>query len=217
MRRATPIGSLLVLAMLPASAEIIDRVAVTMGRTVITQSAVEEQVRVTAFLNQEPLDLGPLARRRAADRMIEQTLLRQEMEFSGYVLPGHEQAEPLLAEIRKERFPDEDSFLRTLASYGITESILRRHLILQLGTLRFIELRFRPGVAVGDGEIEIYYREQFVPGWERRNNSPPPALEDAAEEVESILVAERTDQALNQWLNQSRRQTRVRFVEEAIQ
>jgi hypothetical protein len=200
-----------------ACGEVIDRIAVSMGRMVITQSAVEEQVRVTQFLNQESLDLTPAARRRAAERMIEQSLIRREMEFSRYSLPGEDETGKLLDRFRKERFPGEDSFLRALAAYGLTERVLRRQLLFQLATLRFIEIRFRPSVAVGDGEIEIYYREQFVPQWERNQNTPVPSLEEAREQVEAILIQERTDHALNLWLGDARRQARVEFHEEAFQ
>jgi len=122
-----------------------------------------------------------------------------------------------LEQIRNERFSGEDAFLGALGSYGLTERVLRRQLLFQLATLRFIEIRFRPSVAVGDGEIEIYYREQFVPQWEKNQNAPPPSLEEARDQVEAILIQERTDHALNLWLRDARRQARVEFHEEAFQ
>src|SRR5580700_11903799 len=48
---------------LPLSAAVVDRVAVVVGKTVITESEVLDEVRLTEFLNGQPLELGPQQRR----------------------------------------------------------------------------------------------------------------------------------------------------------
>ena len=61
-----------------ATAEIIDRVAVSVGNQVITEDQIGEEIRVTAFLNHETPDLSPAQKRRAAERLIEQALVRRD-------------------------------------------------------------------------------------------------------------------------------------------
>jgi len=201
---------------IPALAEVIDRVAASVDKQVITQSAIEEQIRITAFLNQEPLRLDAISRRRMAERIVEQRLIRHEMEISRYPTPDPKQADPLFEQIRKRAGTPEE-FRKQLDRYRITETDLRRNLLLQLASLRFIELRFRPGSSVSDGEIELYYREQFVPEWEKKHATPPPDLDAAWERIEAELLQQRVDQALDQWLKQARAVARVRYFEEAFQ
>jgi peptidyl-prolyl cis-trans isomerase SurA len=149
--------------------------------------------------------------------LLEQTLIRREMEISRYPLPIDEEIPALLEVFRKDNFRNAADYSKKLTEYGVTEKQLGRALLNQAAILRFVELRFRPGVAVGEGEVEIYYREQFVPGWEKDNpGKPPPDIEDAAERIEQVLAAERVDRALDEWLREARNQARVRYFEEAF-
>lgn len=55
------------------SAGVVDRVAVVVGREALTESEVLEDLRLTEFLNHEPLDLSPAARREAAEHLVDQS------------------------------------------------------------------------------------------------------------------------------------------------
>lgn len=196
-----------------AGAEIIDQTAVTVDRQVITTSGVEEQIRISAFLDTVPVDLSAANRRRMAERLIEQALIRREMRISRYPMPSNADADSWIARLRRQR----PSFEAQLRTYGLTQSILHRNLLLQLAALRFIDLRFRPGAAVTEGEVELYYRETFIPGWrERKSHSSPPELDDARDEIETTLVQQRIDQALDTWLREARTQARIEFFDEVF-
>lgn len=197
------------------TAEVIDRIAVVLGRQAITRSAIAEQARVTAFLNRQAVDESPANLRRVAERMIEQTLLRREMEASRFAMPEDKEARVQLDKLRAERGP---TFATELAKYRIGEATLIRNLLLQLTTLRFVDLRFRPGSTVPEGEIELYYRETFVPEWERRKpGAPVPEIDDARDEIEQRLLDTKIDRAMDAWIRETRAQTRVQFFEEAFQ
>src|ERR1700691_3354793 len=109
------------------SAEIIDRIVITAGNQVITQSQVDDEVRVTAFLNREKLDLGPEARRQAADRLIEQALIKREMDLSHYPLPELSDAGESLQSI-KAMYSSDAEFQDALEGYGISQDELTRRL-----------------------------------------------------------------------------------------
>ena len=86
--RLVPTGCFLpltCLVLLPA--DIIDRIAISAGNQVITESQIDEEVRVTQFLNGEKLDLSAGERKKAAGRLVEQALVKREMEVSRYPLP----------------------------------------------------------------------------------------------------------------------------------
>ncbi len=65
---------------------------------------MDEEVRVTAFLNREKVDLGAEARKQAADRLIEQALIKREMDLSHYPLPELSDAGESLAEFEGHVF-----------------------------------------------------------------------------------------------------------------
>ncbi len=85
-------------------AETIDRIAVSVGNLVITASELDRQIRATAFLNGKPPDFSPASKRATADRMVEQTLIRRELESGHYPLPAAEEVGPVLEKFQRENF-----------------------------------------------------------------------------------------------------------------
>jgi hypothetical protein len=88
------------------SAEIIDRIAVTVEKQVITESEIWRQIRITAFLNGEEPDFSSAAKRTMADRLVEQVLIRRELETSSRLLAAN--ATPPTYQHMKARFKTEE-------------------------------------------------------------------------------------------------------------
>jgi hypothetical protein len=65
---------------------------------VITQSQLDDEIRLTAFLNRDMPDLSAAARKEAAGRLIEQALIKREMDISHYPLPELSDADKSLQE-----------------------------------------------------------------------------------------------------------------------
>lgn len=192
-----------------ASAEIIDRIAVTVDKRVITESEILRQIRITAFLNNEQPDFSASAKRTTADRLVEQILIRRELETSRYSAPATS-ATVSFQELRK-RFPDETEYKQSLARYRITDADVRQALEWQETLLEFIDLRFRPGIQIPESEIHDYYEQQksLHPG-------KLPEFPDAREDIEKILTSQRVDNALDRWLGQARTQSRIRYTQEVF-
>jgi glycine betaine/choline ABC-type transport system substrate-binding protein len=140
MRKALPV---LLVAAAFACAEIIDRIAVTVNSRVITESEILRQIRLTAFLNAEKPDFSAQSKRRTADRLVEQALVRREIETTRYITSSGT-SKPLYDEIRK-RYKDEAAYRRALAEYGIEDQDVRNALDWQATLLEFVSVRFRPG------------------------------------------------------------------------
>ncbi len=172
-----------------ALADVADRVAVVIGKKVITQSEVEESLRLTQFLNNQPLDLGPLARRDAAEHMIDQELIRQDMENGGYVTPAPSQADALLREFRQQHYPADAAYRAALQKYGITEAQLKDRLLWQLTAIQFTDFRFRPMQPEG---------------------SPTAADRTTTDGAGSV------DQQMETWLKQARNDSRITLKPEAF-
>jgi hypothetical protein len=185
---------------LAAQAEIIDRIAVSVGNRVITQSDLERQIRVTAFQNDQKPDFSPANKRAVAEKMIEQKLIQRELENSRYPVPSPEELAPAIEEFKKQHFPDTPAYQRALAAAGITEQDLLDVLLWERTLLSFIEIRFESGVLVTEKEIADYAGEHKV--------SPAAA--------ERALVAARADQQVDEWLRSTRRRTTVITHEEVL-
>ena len=208
----------LLLLITPANAELIDRIAVSVGPAVITESELLEQMRIRAFLEDAPLRVDGDSKRDAADRLIQQALIRREIETTRYVTPAPAEAEKLLATFKLSRFHhDEAQYQAALSKGGVRPDEVLASFQWQLTVLRFIEFRFRPGVQIAPEEIRDYYDRKFVPSWRERTKDSPPSLADASASIEEILIQERIDNELDRWISLSRIQISIRYREEVFE
>ena len=111
----------------PLGAAIVDRMAVIVGQQTITQLQLDEEIRVTALLNQRPVARDAETRRAAADRLVEQLLIRREMEQSRYPLPSEQEVNQYVEQIRTQN-GGQAGLAKALATHDVTESTLRQHL-----------------------------------------------------------------------------------------
>lgn len=197
------------------AAELIDRIAVSVGSAVITESELLEQMRVRAFLEEVPLRLDAESKRDAADRLIQQALIRREIETTRYVIPEASQAEALLVAFKRTRFRgDETLYGEALRQAGLTPADVAASFQWQLTVLRFIEFRFRPGIQISPEDLRDYYQSRFLPSW--KPGTPAPPLEEASGAIEEVLVQERIDNQLDRWISLTRTQVSIRYREEVF-
>jgi hypothetical protein len=198
-------------------ADIIDRIAVSVGNHVITASDLDREIRVTSFLNGVKPNFTPAARRATASRMVEQALVRSELENSRYPTPAPSDVDPVLAQLKKERFPNNADFERALPEYGITEQDVRNELLWQRTLLSFLDVRFRPSVQLTDKEIQDYFQKTVQPAAQLAHPGQPVALDNYREEIETTLTGQREDQAMSAWLDQAKKRTQIVYHDEAFQ
>jgi hypothetical protein len=70
-----------------------------------------------------------------------------------YAQPNPADVEPMLKQIEAQRFHNPLEFSQALEKYGVREDDVRAHLLWQLTLLRFIDVRFRPGIQITDQDI----------------------------------------------------------------
>ena len=198
------------------AAVVIDRVAVVVGKHVIKASDIERDLRVTSFLNSETLSMTPQARRKAADRLVDQAFLREELVTGPYRRASDSDAQTMLKQIRQERFAGSDTRLnQTLQRYGLTQEQLTAQLLWQLTVLRYIDQRFRAGVNVTGDEINAYYdqhRNELRRQWGA--GSSPESLEP---KIRELLIGQRVNEQFEAWLDSTRKAGHVEFREGAFQ
>jgi hypothetical protein len=166
---------------------LIDQIAIVVDQSIIKDSDIERDVRVTEFLNNEPLNLNLSERKKAANKLIDQTFIRDEIRAGDYVTATVKQANDQLDSLIKSRFPSRTAFQHALKKYGLEEADLRQQFRWQLTVLQFIDMRFTPAVTTpGDGAA---------------NKSK------MAEEVNRLFFA---------WLEQRRKDATIAFHEEGL-
>jgi len=197
--------------------EVIDRIAVTLDNQIITESEVMREIRLSAFLNGDSLDFSPEARRKAAGRLVEQKMIRREIELARYLEPGKDEVEAMLKQIQTQRFRDAEDYRQSLEKCGISEHDLMAHLLWQLALLHFIDARFRPGVQVSDEEVREYFDNERSRLKETADPRKEPMFEDVRDQIRETLANQRVDQELDDWLAATRKRTRIVFHPEAFQ
>jgi hypothetical protein len=216
MGTRTAILSLALLALGGAgeASTVVDRIAVVVGRRAIKTSDIDRDIRVASFLNRQEADNRADAKRKVAERLIDQELVRQDMVSGQYPMPTEKDVTDFLQRLKRDRFRNSETEYRAaLAKNRLTEEELRRHLLWQLTVLRFIDQRFRPAVLVTDEDVAAYRKEHAA---ELQKTYPRESGEALDKRVQEILTGERINQAFDEWLAESRRNTRIEFRPQAF-
>lgn len=193
---------------------IIDRIAVRVDNAIIKDSDIDRNLRVTQFLNGQPLTVNIEARREAAKRLIEQSFIREELQLGDYPQATWQEADEQLDRLKKDRYKTEAALQDAIHRYGLVEPDLRFEFRGQLTVLRFIDLRFKPAVLVTDEEIQKYYREHEAAL--RRANPGKNSLDDLRDQLRDILAGEKVNEQFFAWLDDQHKTHKVQFYEENL-
>lgn len=197
-------------------AEIIDRIAVTVDDSVVTESEVLRHIRLTAFQNGEKPEITRDTKRDAADKLVEQILIRREIDSAKYPVPEAVDIAPIIDELKK-RYGGDAGFQKALQEYGLTEQEVRDQVKWQLTLLPFIDVRFKPGVQVPERDLREYYDKTLLLEWQKTGaKGTPPSFEESRGAIQDVLMSQRADQALDFWLGEARRQSKIIYHPEAF-
>ncbi|HZS46178.1 MAG TPA: hypothetical protein VFC63_13975 [Blastocatellia bacterium] len=194
-------------------AVVIDRIAMIVGDSIIKDSDIERDIRVTSFLDGQPLDLSLAKRKQALGHLIDQVFIRHEIQIGSYPIATFQDADAQLDRLKKQRFKTNAAYEQALKTYGLTELELRTQFQWQLTVLKFIDTRFKPAVLVTDDEIEKYYR-QHASALKREH--PGKSLDDLRDDIRDILTAEGVNQQFFAWLDEQRSDTKIRYLEDNL-
>jgi len=192
----------------PSVAVVIDRMAVVAGNRVIKDSDIERDIRIIDFLNGNKLDLGPAARRKAAQRLIDQAMIRREVDLGRYPAPSQAETENLLQQVKKQP--------QALQAYGITQQELESQVRWQITVLHFIEQRFRPAVLVSEQESDAYYRAHAA-DFRDPQTGKIPLIDAVRDQIQDILAAPKVTKEFEDWLDRARKRTKVEYREASLE
>jgi hypothetical protein len=192
------------LAVAAAWPDVIDRIAATVGKQIIAESQIRDLLRIAAYEQKRPYSETPLLRQQSLQDLINQTLIKREMELTRFPAPRAEQVD---AEWERLRSLHGEASAEAMRAAGLRETVLREYAVWRVTLLNFIEYRFRPGVRFTEEELADFYEEQSA-GWRREGKTPPP-LAEVRRELEQLLTARYVDQALDRWLGEQRTQNKI--------
>jgi hypothetical protein len=208
------LGLLYLMVAAAASPVIIDRIAIVVNNQIIKQSDIERDIRVTDFLNHDPLSLSLAARKQAANRLIDQAFIRHEVRVGDYPTATFEDADAQLSLIKKDKFKSNEAFLQAVRNYGLTVPDLRFTFRWQLTVLRFIDVRFKPAALVTDTDVQQYYNAHLAAL--RQAHPKAYALKDVQSEIHQTLVSEKVNQLFFAWLDEQRKEAKIQYLEEKL-
>jgi hypothetical protein len=142
--------------------------------------------------------------------LADQWIVRGEASAGKYPQPTAEDIDRAYAQLASQ-FPSPEEFRSRFVAAGLTEAAVRRLLGQQLYLSRFLDYRFRPAAQVDDKQVEDYYKTQFVPQLEAKQQ-PVPALDDVDDTIREVLVQQAITQRATQWLDETRSRLKIDII-----
>ena len=194
----------------------LDRVIAIVNGDLVLESDLETEQRFAAF---QPLrEPEPVAQDKLIERLIDRTLILQQMALQPEPPITDAEADAELATLRKSipkcaayHCETAAGWEKFVADQGFTMEELRERWRLRMGVLRFIEERFRMGIRIEQPEIDAYYKTTLIPAYEKEKAPPPPEA-TIADKIQEILLQQRVDKLLDDWLTALRAQGSVRIL-----
>ncbi len=194
---------------------VVDRIAVTVGNQVITETEILRQIALTAFLNGEKPAFTLDNKHKAAEQLVEQKLVHKEMDMGHY--PGGTSggtgqgvAGQDGQKCRRRGGVAASTRSRRAHTGRLGEAVA---LAIDAGALCGLG-DFRPAILVTAQVVQDYYRREILA---KLNSGPPVPLADVREQIMESLSAQRADQQLDEWLKHAKTTTRIDYKKEAFQ
>jgi peptidyl-prolyl cis-trans isomerase SurA len=203
--------SVLFLPCASASAEVIDRIVATVNGHVILQSDWDEALCYEALLSNRPLaQFTDDDRRAVLDRLIDQELLREQMNSADFAHATDTEVTARVADARKQypQATSTEAWQSLLGQYHLAEQDLLAHVRQQIDVMRLVDARLRPAVQIDSKSIEAYYRDQFVPKLKQAGASEVP-LAEVSSKIRDLLTEQKVSELLVSWLQTLRSEGQV--------
>ncbi|MDR3744922.1 MAG: SurA N-terminal domain-containing protein [Acidobacteriaceae bacterium] len=194
---------------------VMDRVVAVVNGDLILQSDLDEETRMAAF---QPFDdRTPATQEKLIERLIDRTLILQQIRQQPQVAINEAQLDAELAALRKNipqcvayHCATDAGWEKFVEAQGFTLAELRDRWRQRMQVLRFVEERFRMGIRISQPEIDAYYAKLITEY--RAEKVTPPAEDTIADRIQEILLQQQVDRLLDDWLTSLRAEGSVKIV-----
>ena len=212
MRRTILTIALVVLvAAVPSRAETIERVVAVVNGQTILLSEWDTAARLEALQDHQPLEsITATSRRATFDRMIDQELLRGEMENSSVNRSSPEAVAAKFHEIRQQYLEasTDAEWAAILTRYGVTQQEVEAAVAAELDGLRLLDFRLRSSAQPDTAQIARYYQTVYEPAMHAKRARPEP-LTDVTPQIREILTQQKLMDLTTSWLQTLRAQANI--------
>ncbi len=201
---------------------VLDSVIAVINGDVLLRSDLQTEMDFAAL---EPLSLPPgrNLQQRAARRLVNRTLILQQMQSQGMEKVVSDEAVQKDLESLRAQLPDchrvdcktEVGWTKFLAAHNLTPGEVVERWRQRMQILSFIDTRFRAGVRISRPDIEEYYKKTLVPQFNKQNVSAPP-LDQVSARIEEVLLQQHVNVLLQDWLRNLRDQGSVIILDPAL-
>ena len=183
---------------------VLDSVVAVINGDVLLQSDVEQQRRL------ESLELLPADKNTealAAQHLITQTLILQQMEQQGQLVPTITTADvnKVLDEMKHQlpgcvpmQCQTEQGWADFLAKRGLTPQEVTEDWKVRLQILDYLNLRFRTGIRIPNSQIREYYQKTLVPQFEAKHVAAP-SLKSLTSRIRELLLQQQVSKQIDDW------------------
>jgi peptidyl-prolyl cis-trans isomerase SurA len=194
-----------------ARAEVIDRIVATVNGHIILQSDWDEALSYEAVLNGHTVSQFTDDERKAVlDRLIDQELLREQINSAYFQHASEAEAVPRVTDARKQ-YPGAatvEGWQAILNRFRLSEKDLIAHVRQQIDLMRLVDAHLRPSVQIDSKTIEAYYREKFVPQL-KQSGAGEVTLADVSGKIRELLTEEKVNELMVSWLQTLRTEGKV--------
>ena len=204
-----------------AQARQLNEVVAVVNQQVLLASDVDREMRLAHLLPGNDADDNSAAG--ALSRLITRLLIEQQIriEDPDQLHPDPAAVEKSLVELRQDlpacRLTDcmTDSGWRSfLVSLNLTPDEVEAYWKDRYAVLGFISQRFRSGIRISQEEIADYYRKTLLPQYRHPQDAPP--LKSVSARMEEILLQQRVNALLDDWVQSLRGEGRIEIVDTSL-
>jgi hypothetical protein len=190
----------------PGETALRDQVLAVVDEDPILASDLDRAITL-GFYQQRAGEADLEFRKRVLDALIEERLRFHEIDRFGFEQVPMQAIDEQVAEIRG-RFATEPAFREALREVGLDPKGLRMLVARQLLVLNYVDERLGARVFVTREEIQEYYQNVLVPEMRRQGQEAPP-LDDVREDVRNVLREQKTNQEIETWTEELRREADI--------
>lgn len=190
----------------------LDGIAAVVNGELVLNSDVDAERRFASF---QPFSEAQPTRDRLIERLIDRTLILQQMALQPQPPISDAQLDAQLAVLRKaipkcaaDHCETDAGWKKFVEDHGFTVDEVRERWRQRMQVLAYIEDRFRMGITISQAQIDDYYQTTMLPAYAKEKVTPP-AEASIADRIREILLQQQVDKLLDDWLTSLRAQGSV--------
>jgi peptidyl-prolyl cis-trans isomerase SurA len=195
----------------------LDRVVAIVNGDLILASDLDEEERLGAF---QPFSGESASRDQLIERLIDRAVILQQMSLQPGTPISDADVDAELNTLRKTipacttyHCDTQAGWDKFVSDHGFTLQELRDRWRLRMEVLQFIEERFRAGIfdTITPSQVDEYYQKTMIPVYQKQKVPRPPES-TVADRIQEILLQQRVNKMLDDWLTALRAQGTVRIL-----